>query len=446
MTILRYFGTDGIRGIFGKSPLTPKELVQLGWAIGMFLGQKGTVLIGKDTRLTGYLCESAIEAGLVAAGCNVCLSGPMPTPVVAYVTACNHFDAGIVVSASHNTYQYNGIKLFDANGFKLSVAQEHIIEKFFERGMHCMEAASIGKAFRFKKGMNQYKKFCFQSFPTPYRQTRNVVIDCAHGATYDLAPKIIAPYVQHLVVIGNQPNGTNINHLCGSEHPQHLIQAVQTVSLQTKLPYIGIAWDGDGDRVIMVSESGKVIDGDGLLYLLTAMKHRLGKTPVGVVGTIMSTMGLEDALQNMGCAFVRTQVGDKHILASLHQHGWTLGGEASGHILDLTHSTTGDGILIALKILHLLTHVDQTLDQLLQELPILPKVIHRFPTSSVTYMDHDLTAWQERANDLMGHHGRVVLRRSGTEAVIRLLVEGRKPEKVQKIAHIVQEWLGQASL
>jgi phosphoglucosamine mutase len=344
----KYFGTDGVRGRFGEGAITPEFVLKLGWAAGRVLGieTKSRVLIGKDTRISGYLLESALEAGLTAAGVNITLLGPMPTPSVAYLTRTLHAQAGIVISASHNPYQDNGIKFFSADGLKLPDEVESAIEAEMDKPLTTVDSAHLGRAEKMA-AEGRYIEFCKSTIPLRTRfHGMKIVVDCANGATYNIAPYVFDEMGAEVVAIGNKPNGFNINDGVGSTHPEFLKSAVLEHGAD-----LGIALDGDGDRLIMVDNQGCEVDGDEILYVIARSRMRLGELQGAVVGTLMSNLGLENALREHGVVFERTQVGDRYIMERLSQKGWVLGGEQSGHIICLDRTTTGDGIISALQVL-----------------------------------------------------------------------------------------------
>ncbi|HEY9051663.1 MAG TPA: phosphoglucosamine mutase, partial [Gammaproteobacteria bacterium] len=344
----KYFGTDGIRGRVGSGQMTAESVLKLGWAVGRVLASKGNdlVVIGKDTRISGYMFESALEAGLSAAGVDVRVLGPMPTPGIAYLTRTLRASAGIVISASHNPYYDNGLKFFSADGTKLPDEMEEEIEAVFESPMETVDSANLGKAERVTDAQGRYIEACKATIPigTKFSDIR-VVLDCAHGATYHIAPSVFTELGAEVISIGTKPNGLNINEDCGSTHPNTLAAAV----LQNRAD-IGIAFDGDGDRVMMVDSKGQIIDGDEILYIITKARLASGDMQQGIAGTLMSNMGLELAIRDMGLQFEHTSVGDRYVLECLREKGWSLGGESSGHIICLDRTTTGDGIVSALQV------------------------------------------------------------------------------------------------
>ncbi|MGB5396430.1 MAG: phosphoglucosamine mutase, partial [Gammaproteobacteria bacterium] len=367
----KYFGTDGIRGRVGEGMMTADQVLKLGWAVGRVLASQGErlVVIGKDTRISGYMFESALEAGLSAAGVNVRLLGPMPTPGIAYLTRTLRASAGIVISASHNPYYDNGLKFFSAQGTKLADEIEQRIEEMFESPMTTADSAQLGKAQRVADAYGRYIEACKASIPIGTRFSgMKIVLDCANGATYHIAPNVFTELGAEVITIGDEPDGLNINADIGSTSPRALREKVLAEKAD-----LGIAFDGDGDRVVMVDASGNIVDGDELLYIITCSRVRSGVQLGGVVGTLMSNMGLELAIKAMGLEFMRTAVGDRYVLEALNQRQWVLGGESSGHIISLDRTTTGDGIVSALQVLEHLAETGHTLGEVLQGMQKLPQ-------------------------------------------------------------------------
>lgn len=440
-----YFGTDGIRGRVGEPPITPDFVMRLGYAAGRVLAAKGTnlpagarptVLIGKDPRISGYMLEAALEAGLTAAGVDALLTGPMPTPAVAYLTRALRLQAGVVISASHNPYYDNGIKFFSADGAKLPDDVEHAIEAELEKPMQVMESAKLGKAKRLDDAAGRYVEFCKSTVPNNMDlRGLKIVLDCAHGATYHVAPPVFHELGAEVIAIGNQPNGLNINLDVGSTHPQALQKAV--LAHQADL---GIAFDGDGDRVMMVDAEGRLLDGDQLLYIIALGLYAKGKLKGGVAGTLMTNLALEHALQKHQIPFARAKVGDRYVLELLNEKNWKLGGENSGHILTLDKHTSGDAIIAALQVLHALKQSGKTLTQMYGELMLYPQVLINVTTQSK--LDLSLSPIQNavtKAEKALNGAGRVLLRASGTEPKIRVMVEGQDAKLVQKIAEEIAE-------
>ncbi|RJG10518.1 phosphoglucosamine mutase [Pseudomonas cavernicola] len=430
----KYFGTDGIRGRVGEFPITPEFMLKLGWAAGMAFRRQGAcrVLIGKDTRISGYMFESALEAGLSAAGADVLLLGPMPTPAIAYLTRTFHAEAGIVISASHNPHHDNGIKFFSGQGTKLPDEVELMIEELLDTPMSVVESAQLGKVSRINDAAGRYIEFCKSSVPssTDFAGLK-LVVDCAHGAAYKVAPSVFRELGAEVSVLSAQPNGLNINDECGSTHVSALQAAV--VAQQADL---GIAFDGDADRVLMVDHTGAVVDGDELLFIIARDLQERGKLQGGVVGTLMSNLGLELALADLGIPFVRAKVGDRYVISELLERNWQLGGENSGHIVCFQHTTTGDAIIAALQVLLALKRREQSLAEARQSLRKCPQVLVnvRF-AGGQNPVEH--AAVQEacaRVTELMGGRGRVLLRKSGTEPLVRVMVEGDDEALVRSYA------------
>jgi len=435
----KYFGTDGVRGKLGEAPITPEFVLRLGYAAGMTLakrnvlpsGEHPTVLIGKDTRISGYLLEAALEAGFAAAGVDVILAGPMPTPAVAYLTRALRLQAGVVISASHNPYYDNGIKFFSATGEKLSDGIETEIETGLEQPMGCVDSALLGKAHRIEDAAGRYIEFCKSTFPNELDlRGLHIVLDCANGAAYHIAPKVFHELGAEVTAIGVKPNGLNINDGVGATRPEFLRETV--LSQQADL---GIALDGDGDRVVMVDGEGAIYDGDKLLYVIAAAHKESGQLR-GVVGTQMSNLGFEHAIRRLGVDFDRARVGDRYVLERLQQQGWTLGGESSGHILCLDRHTTGDGIVSALQVLAALKRNRQTLAQACDDLEFYPQTLINVPMpAGFDWCENSLIRQaHETAVRRLGDQGRVLLRPSGTEPLLRVMVEGRDAALVEALA------------
>ena len=428
-----YFGTDGIRGRVGEEPITAEFMLKVGHALGRVLGDSGRarVLIGKDTRVSGYMFESALEAGLVSAGVDVLLLGPMPTPAVAWLTQVLGASAGIVISASHNPYFDNGIKFFNAAGEKLSDEVEHAIERALHEPMRTLTSERLGKAMRVSDATARYLDFCRTSVAGLNLRGRRIVLDCANGATYQIAPRLFADLGADVVAIGIQPDGFNINAGCGATDLALLKRA--TVEHGADL---GIAFDGDGDRVQMVDHDGGVADGDDIVYLLAKDLQAQGRLHGPVVGTAMTNYGVERAIGKLGVPFLRARVGDRYVLQMLREHGGILGGEASGHVLCLDRSTTGDGILIALLVLDALGRMGTTLASMRAELKRLPQVTVNIPAAAGAALIANAEVQRvfgELQQTLQGR-GRVVLRPSGTEPLVRVTVEGEDGVEVKHLA------------
>ena len=434
-----YFGTDGIRGTVGRPPMTAEFCLQLGWTIGKMFARQGSgqVLIGKDTRVSCYMLESALEAGLLSAGADVGLTGPMPTPALAYLTRTLRAAAGIVISASHNPYRDNGIKIFDRNGNKLDDGREAEIEKQLAAEMTSAASDGLGKAVRIGDVAGRYIEFCKSTVPRGFRlQGLHIVLDCAHGATYHVAPGVFEELGARITVIGASPDGFNINQDRGSSHPEQLAKRVAAIGAD-----LGIAFDGDGDRVVMVDHKGEVVDGDELLYLIALQRQRQGNLGGGVVGTLMSNAGLERSLQALEIPFIRSDVGDRYVLELLRQKGWMLGGESSGHILCLDLTTTGDGIVSALQALTLMVESGKTLHELKGGMRKLPQVsinVDLNGASSAEVFSRASLALQSKEQAL-GDRFRVLVRPSGTEPVLRVTVEG---EDRLAVAGVAEELAG----
>jgi phosphoglucosamine mutase len=437
----RYFGTDGIRGRVGEGPINPEFVLKLGWAAGRVLGRTpgSKVLIGKDTRISGYLFESALEAGLVAAGMNTRLLGPMPTPGIAYLTRTLHACAGVVISASHNPHEDNGIKFFSGEGFKLPDEVEAAIEAEIDRPLTTVASAQLGKAKRIDDAPGRYIEFCKSTVP-PLMQFRGlkIAVDCAHGATYHVAPRVLEELGAEVVAIGVAPDGLNINQGVGSTH----IQALQAV-VREQGADVGIALDGDGDRVIMVDDRGDEVDGDELLYIIARSRQRGGMLRGAVVGTLMTNLGLELALREQGIGLVRTGVGDRYILERLRQEGWTLGGEPSGHIICLDRTTTGDGTVSALQVLAEMVRTGRSLRELRDGLSKFPQRLINVRLARGSAADAmaapPVQAAVREVETVLGAAGRVLLRPSGTEPLVRVMVEGEEAGQVEQLAGRIAE-------
>lgn len=441
----RYFGTDGIRGTVGEGAIKPDFILKLGWAVGRVLASKnaGKVLIGKDTRISGYMFESALEAGLAAAGIDSLLLGPMPTPAIAYLTRTLHADVGIVISASHNPYQDNGIKFFSAQGTKLSDEVELAIEAELEKDMLCVDSATLGKAQRVEDAAGRYIEFCKSTVPSTLSlKGLKIVVDCAHGATYHVAPCVFDELGATVTALGVNPDGLNINKACGSTHPEALQQKVLEEGAD-----LGIGLDGDGDRLIMVDHKGEIVDGDELLYIIARSRFEESGEAGTVVGTLMSNLGLELALQHHGIGFQRANVGDRYVMEKLVEGGWLLGGESSGHIICLDRTSTGDGIVAALQVLHAIRHSGKSLHELKSAMSKFPQVMENVRVKKkIDISGSDVI--QHAVRDVeseLGATGRVLLRPSGTEPLIRVMVEGEDARQVsaltRRLAGIVSEAL-----
>ncbi|MGF6486303.1 phosphoglucosamine mutase [Pseudomonas frederiksbergensis] len=439
----KYFGTDGIRGRVGEYPITPDFMLKLGWAAGMAFRSMGAckVLVGKDTRISGYMFESALEAGLTSAGADVMLLGPMPTPAIAYLTRTFHAEAGIVISASHNPHDDNGIKFFSGKGTKLPDEVELMIEELLDTPMTVVESSKIGKVSRINDASGRYIEFCKSSVPTGTSFAGlKIVIDCAHGATYKVAPSVFRELGADVVVLSAHPDGLNINENCGSTHMEPLQAAVLAEHAD-----LGIAFDGDGDRVQMVDHTGTVVDGDELLFIIARDLQERGKLQGGVVGTLMSNLGLELALADLAIPFVRANVGDRYVISELLERDWQVGGENSGHIVCFSHTTTGDAIIAALQVLMALKRRAEGLAQSRQALRKCPQVLInvRFGGGASPLEHPKVKEASDRVTQAMAGRGRVLLRKSGTEPLVRVMVEGEDETQVrgyaEELAKLVTE-------
>ena len=440
----RFFGTDGIRGRVGSEPITPECIMKLGWAAGRVFAERGggSVLIGKATRVSGYIFESALEAGFSAAGINVSLLGPMPTPAIAYLTRTFKGCAGVVISASHNPYYDNGIKFFSAAGTKVDDGIELAIEALLDKPMKMVDSNRIGKVTRIDDAPGRYIEFCKSTFPAHYSLAGMcIVLDCAHGATYHVAPSVFRELGAEVLEMGVQPNGLNINDGVGSTAPEAMALRVRQSSAD-----LGIAFDGDGDRVIMVDSHGEVVDGDELLYLMTRVRVEENRLQGGVVGTLMTNYGLELALREMDVPFVRAAVGDRHVMAELTSRGWHLGGENSGHLLSLDRTTTGDAIISALQVIAALSTLGGDLHELKSGMHKLPQVMINVRADRMEALEglEEVTNAVVDTEKQLGGSGRVLLRRSGTESVVRVMVEGQEASTVQSLCETLAERVEQA--
>ena len=444
----KYFGTDGIRGTVGEYPITADFMLKLGWAAGKVLTRhtkvKNRVLIGKDTRVSGYMFESALEAGLIAAGVNVDMLGPMPTPAIAYLTRAFRASAGIVISASHNPVGDNGIKFFSADGYKLPDEIELEIEALMDQPLVTNGSFSLGKARRISDATGRYVEFCKGSLPAGYSLAGlKIVLDCANGATYNAAPKVFKELGAQVVTMANMPNGFNINEKCGSTH----MDAVRAKVVEEKAD-LGIALDGDGDRVLLVDANGDIVDGDEIVYIIARYRHQFAKGCNGVVGTQMSNLGLELALRDLDIPFQRTKVGDRYVVEALKENGWILGGEASGHILCSDLNTTGDGLVSALQVILALCESGKSLSELKAGMQKFPQTMINVRLSAKVAIDDNkaINSAVAAAEEALGDRGRVLLRPSGTEPLIRVMVEGEDQDLVQQqveaIAKIVEQQVG----
>lgn len=428
----KYFGTDGIRGRVGEGAMTPEFVLKLGWAAGRVLSDngKGRVLIGKDTRISGYMLESSLQAGLSAAGVDIRLLGPMPTPAIAYLTRTFRACAGIVISASHNPYYDNGVKFFGPDGYKLPDEVELAIEEEMDKAMVTVDSSRLGKAERIGDATGRYIEFCKRSIPdSDALYGLKMVVDCANGATYSSAPLVFSEMGSQVITIGASPNGMNINDDCGATSPKRLADAV--LSNQADL---GVALDGDGDRLIMVDASGEILDGDELLFIIATNRLKEGILGGGVVGTLMSNLGLEQGLAFQGIGFDRSKVGDRYVLEKLKERGWGLGGESSGHIICMDRTTTGDGIIAALQVLHAMVKSGRTLKELRMGMEKFPQKLVNVPISKQIDLQASsiIQAVVKEAESSLASSGRVLLRPSGTEPLVRVMVEGQDSQQVDR--------------
>jgi phosphoglucosamine mutase len=447
----KYFGTDGVRGRVGEHPITPQFVMHLGYAAGKVLassahavGERPAVLIGKDTRISGYMLESALEAGLIAAGIDVYLAGPVPTPAVAYLTRALRLQAGVVISASHNPFEDNGIKFFSATGMKLPDATEIAIEAVLEQPLITNASDGLGKAKRLDDAVGRYIEFCKSTFPSDLDlRGMKIVVDSAHGATYHIARHVFHELGADVIAIGVEPNGKNINEGYGATAPENLRKAVVEHHAD-----IGIALDGDGDRLIMADAAGKLYDGDQLLYVIAKHRQANGKMQGGVVGTLMTNLAFEHAMRKLGIPFKRARVGDRYVMEVLQQEGWQLGGENSGHILCLDKHSTGDGIVSALQVLHALRTGKQTLAQAGRDLVMYPQVLIniRVEKAAMLLEKDQIKAAVADVEQVLNGNGRVLLRPSGTEPLLRVMVEGEDQSLVEQSAQRIADVVRKVSL
>lgn len=437
----KFFGTDGIRGRAGNLPITPEFILRLGYTAGKVLAahqstlnrSHPTVLIGKDTRLSGYMLEAALESGLSAAGVDVMLCGPLPTPAVAYLTRALRLSAGIVISASHNPYQDNGIKFFSAQGDKLADSTELEIEALLDQPILCANAENLGRARRLDDAAGRYIEFCKSTFPTELDlRGLKIVVDCAHGATYHIAPHVFHELGAEVISIGNQPNGININDGVGATSPAALQAKVKMENAD-----LGVAFDGDGDRLQLVDQHGLLYNGDQLLYILVQDRLAMKQAISGVVGTLMTNKAIEIALQKQNVTMVRTQVGDRYVLEALKKNNWLLGGEGSGHLLCLDKHSTGDGIISALQVLAALRRTGKTVQQLMNGLKLYPQELINVTLPPAYHWQDDAKLQHEikQIEQELGDQGRVLIRPSGTEALLRVMVEAQDPKQANYYAH-----------
>ena len=438
----KFFGTDGIRGKTGDYPVTPDFFVKLGYAAGLVLtknikgNKRPSVVIGKDTRISGYMLESSLEAGFSSAGVDVYLTGPIPTPAIAFLTQSLAADIGIMITASHNPFEDNGIKLFSSCGTKLSDKVENEIEELIESEIKCVQPSKLGKARRLDNARAQYIQFCLKTVPKELSlKNYKIVLDCANGATYQVAPEIFRLLGADIVLINHEPDGLNINLQAGSTHPEFLIDNVKNNKAD-----LGIAFDGDGDRLIMVSERGDLVDGDQILYLIMDYYNNQNKLKGGVVGTLMTNLALQEKCKFLGIPFERSNVGDRYVSEMLRRKSWQIGGENSGHIVLLEHHTTGDGIISSLQVITALLEKNKKISEILKELPLYPQVLINIPLA--IKIDTNSIFIKEiisRAEEIMDGLGRVLIRASGTQPLLRIMTEGPSKELTKKAAQFLVE-------
>lgn len=439
MSNRKYFGTDGIRGKVGEAPITPDFVLKLGWAAGKVLARHGSkkIIIGKDTRISGYMLESALEAGLAAAGLTAAFTGPMPTPAIAYLTRTFRAEAGIVISASHNPFDDNGIKFFSSEGTKLPDEVEEAIELEMEKPLTCVESAELGRASRIVDAAGRYIEFCKGTFPSELNLNGlKIVVDCANGATYHIAPNVLRELGATVIAIATQPDGMNINKACGATDLKMLQQRVLAEKAD-----IGLAYDGDGDRIMMIDHLGEKVDGDQILYIIAREALRQGQLRGGVVGTLMSNMGLELALKQLGIPFARAKVGDRYVLEKMQEKGWRLGAENSGHVILLDKTTTGDGIVASLQVLTAMVRNHMSLHDLCSGMKMLPQVLVnvRFNGEHDPLQNDAVKAVTAEVEKVLAGRGRVLLRKSGTEPLIRVMVEGENEALVIELANRIAD-------
>ena len=439
MSNRKYFGTDGIRGKVGETPITPDFVLKLGWAAGKVLARHGSkkIIIGKDTRISGYMLESALEAGLAAAGLTAAFTGPMPTPAIAYLTRTFRAEAGIVISASHNPFDDNGIKFFSSEGTKLPDDVEEAIELEMEKPITCVESAQLGRASRIVDAAGRYIEFCKGTFPSELNLNGlKIVVDCANGATYHIAPNVLRELGATVIAIGVQPDGMNINKECGATDLKLLQQRVLAEKAD-----IGLAYDGDGDRIMMIDHLGDKVDGDQILYIIAREALRQGQLRGGVVGTLMSNMGLELALKQLGIPFTRAKVGDRYVLEKMQEKGWRLGAENSGHVILLDKTTTGDGIVASLQVLTAMVRNHMSLHDLCSGMKMLPQVLVnvRFAGENDPLQSDAVKTVTADVEKALAGRGRVLLRKSGTEPLIRVMVEGENEAQVTELANRIAD-------
>lgn len=434
----KYFGTDGIRGLVGQAPITPSFALKLGWAAGKVFAKHGTkkVLIGKDTRISGYMLETALESGLIAAGVDVDLVGPMPTPAIAYLTKTFRASAGIVISASHNPYYDNGIKFFSREGTKLPDEIEHEIEAMLDQEMTCVESEHLGKAFRINDAAGRYIEFCKSRFFQDSLKGMKIVVDTANGATYHIAPNVFSELGAQVHAIFNQPDGLNINQDCGATKTK----ALQKIVVAEKAD-LGIALDGDGDRLIMVDDQGTEVDGDEIVFIIARHALKQGKLKGGVVGTLMSNLGLEVALKNLSIPFKRAKVGDRYVMELLKENDWCIGGESSGHVINLEHIPTGDGIIAAIQVLTAIVETGMKLSELKSGMEKYPQTLInvRVSAGKAPLEQDEVKQAIAFGEEELGDKGRILIRKSGTEPLIRVMAEGKDEQQINAVAEKIAE-------
>jgi len=440
--IRKYFGTDGIRGKTGEYPITPEFFIKLGYAAGIVLTkswnnkERPAVIIGKDTRISGYMLESALESGFSSAGVDVLLTGPIPTPAIAFLTKSLGAQFGVVISASHNSFEDNGIKFFSDLGLKLSDKVELEIEALLDKEINCNPSSKLGKARRINNAIDSYVSFCKSTVDPSFNlNSLKIVLDCAHGATYQVAPKVFSELGAEIVIINNKPDGLNINHNAGSVHPELLQKSVLSSNAD-----LGIAFDGDGDRVIMADSNGNLIDGDQLLFLIVQNYHKKNKLKGGVVGTLMTNLAFEEQCKKLEIPFLRSNVGDRYVSELLYENNWLLGGENSGHILITNKHSTGDGIISALQVLNSILEAKQSIEEALKVIPMYPQVLINLPlTKKVDLNSLEMERAINDAKLIMENEGRILIRESGTQPLIRVMTEGPDKEKAIKAADFLIE-------
>ena len=438
----KYFGTDGIRGKTGEYPITPEFFIKLGYAAGIVLTkswnkeERPTVVIGKDTRISGYMLESALESGFSSAGVDVFLTGPIPTPAIAFLTKSLGAQIGVVISASHNSFEDNGIKFFSDLGLKLSDEVELEIEALLDKEINRNPSNKIGKVRRIDDAVDRYVNFCKSTVDSSFNlNSLKIVLDCAHGATYQVAPKVFSALGAEVVTINNKPDGLNINHNAGSVHPELLQESVLSNNAD-----LGIAFDGDGDRVIMTDSKGNLVDGDQLLFLIMQDYHKKDKLKGGVVGTLMTNLAFEEQCKKLEIPFLRSNVGDRYVSELLYEKNWMLGGENSGHILITNKHSTGDGIISALQVLNSILEAKQSIEEVLKLIPMYPQILINLPlTKNVDLKSSEMVRAIDDAKLIMEHKGRILIRESGTQPLIRVMTEGPDKEKAIKAAEFLIE-------